>query len=171
MALAPAKAQPALYAGIAIGVLSALPIVSIGNCVCCMWVVGGGAFAVYLMQQNQPYSVQCADGALVGLMAGAIGGVVSVLLSIPILMMMGPMQARMLERIASNPDIPEQYRSIIQNMGMNGAGRAIAARLVFGAFGVCIDAVFGMLGGLLGVALFKKKDLPPPGTTEILPPA
>ena len=29
-----------------------------------------------------------------------------------------------------------------------------------------------MLGGLLGVALFKKKDLPPPpGTVEILPPA
>jgi hypothetical protein len=28
-----------------------------------------------------------------------------------------------------------------------------------------------MLGGLLGVALFKKKDLPPPsGTVEILPP-
>ena len=26
---------------------------------------------------------------------------------------------------------------------------------------VCIGAVFGMLGGLLGVALFKKKDLPP----------
>jgi hypothetical protein len=28
-----------------------------------------------------------------------------------------------------------------------------------------------MLGGLLGVALFKKKDLPPPpGTVEVLPP-
>jgi len=171
MPLAPPKTQPALYAGLAIGVLSALPIVSIGNCFCCMWVVGGGAFAVYLMQQNHPYSVQSADGALVGLMAGAIGGAVSVLLSIPILMMMGPMQQRMLERIASNPDIPEQYRSVIQNMGMNGAGRAVAARLVFGLFGVCIDAVFGMLGGLLGVALFKKKDLPPPGTTEVLPPA
>jgi hypothetical protein len=38
-------------------------------------------------------------------------------------------------------------------------------------FGVCIGAIFGMLGGLLGVALFKKKDLPPPGTTEVLPPA
>src|SRR6478735_1098374 len=123
MPLAAPKTQPALYAGLAIGVLSALPIVSIGNCFCCMWVVGGGAFAVYLMQQNHPYSVQSADGALVGLMAGAIGGVVSVLLSIPILMMMGPMQQRMLERIASNPDVPEQYRSMIQNMGMNAAGR------------------------------------------------
>jgi len=39
---------------------------------------------------------------------------------------------------------------------------------------VIIGGVFAMLGGLLGVALFKKKDLPPPpppGTVEILPPA
>jgi hypothetical protein len=37
---------------------------------------------------------------------------------------------------------------------------------------VVIDTVFGMLGGLLGVAVFKK-DLPPPpppGTIDVLPP-
>jgi len=170
MALAPPKAQPALYAGIAIGVLSALPVINLGNCLCCMWVVGGGALAVYLMQQNHPYSVTAADGALVGLMAGAIGGLIAGLLSIPLMMAMGPFQQRLIERIADNPDIPEQTRTMIRNMGMNAAmGGAIAVvRMVFGA---CIDAVFGLLGGLLGVALFKKKDLPPPGTTEILPPA
>jgi hypothetical protein len=171
MAPLPPKAQPALYAGIAIGVLSALPVVNIGNCFCCLWVVGGGACAVYLMQQNHPYPVTSADGALVGLIAGAIGGVVSVLLSIPIMMAMGPMQQRILERIADNPDIPEQTRSLIRGMGMNAAmGGAIAARVLFGLIGICVDAVFGLLGGLLGVALFKKKDVPP-GTTEILPPA
>jgi hypothetical protein len=37
-------------------------------------------------------------------------------------------------------------------------------------FGVCIGAIFAMLGGLLGVAVFKKKDLPPPGTVDVLPP-
>jgi hypothetical protein len=45
------------------------------------------------------------------------------------------------------------------------------AAVVRGLITMCIDAVFGMLGGLIGIALFKKKDLPPPGTTEILPPA
>jgi hypothetical protein len=171
MAPVPPKAQPALYAGIAIGVLSALPVINLGNCVCCMWVVGGGALAVYLMQQNHSYPVTSADGALVGLMAGALGGIISVLLSIPLMMAMGPMQQRIIERIADNPDIPEQTRTLIRSMGMNAAmGGAIAARLVFGILGACIDAVFGLLGGLLGVALFKKKDLPP-GTTEVLPPA
>jgi hypothetical protein len=34
-----------------------------------------------------------------------------------------------------------------------------------------IDVIFGLLGGLLGVAIFKKNTPPPPGTVEVLPPA
>jgi hypothetical protein len=172
MAPVPPKAQPAFYAGLVIGVLSGLPIISLGNCVCCMWVVGGGALAVYLMQQDHPYAVSAADGALVGLMAGAIGGVVALLIGIPLKLALGPMQQRLLERIVANPDMPEQYRTMIETMSANAAGRAVAMQVVFGLFGACVDAVFGLLGGLLGVALFKKKDVPPPpGTTEVLPPA
>jgi len=170
MAPVPAKAQPAFYAGLAIGVLSALPILNIGNCLCCMWFVGGGALAVYLMQQNHPYAVTSADGALVGLMAGALGGIIAAILSIPLAMAMGGFQQRILERVAENPDIPEQTRDMIRNMGM-ARGGAVAIRFVMALFTACIYAVFGMLGGLLGVAIFKKKDLPPPGTTEVLPPA
>ncbi len=168
---APNKFQPALYGGLFIGVLSALPIINLGNCLCCMWVLAGGALATYLLQQNHPYSVSAADGALSGLLAGVIGGVVSAVLSIPLMMMMGPFQKQIMERIlASNPDIPDQTRQMIENMGASGAGAAaFAIKMVFG---VCIDAVFGMLGGLLGVAMFKKKDLPPPpGTVDVLPPA
>ena len=169
----PPKAQPALYAGIAIGVLSALPVISAGNCICCMWVVGGGVLAVYLMQQNHPYPVTSADGALVGLMAGAIGGVIAALLSIPLMMAMGPYQQQIIIRILEYPDIPEQTRDIIRTYGSGGAfGGVIALKVLFGLVGACIDAIFGLLGGLLGVALFKKKDAPPPpGTTEVLPPA
>jgi hypothetical protein len=37
---------------------------------------------------------------------------------------------------------------------------------------VVVYTVFGMLGGLLGVAIFKKNapPPPPPGTVEVLPP-
>jgi hypothetical protein len=166
------KLQPALFGGLFIGVMSALPIISFGNCVCCMWVLGGGALAVYLMQQNHPYQVSVADGALVGLLAGIVGGVVGGVLLIPIMMMFGPFQQQMIQRlIASNPNVPEQTRQMIEQMTAGGAivGVALLIKIIFG---VCIDAVFGMLGGLLGVALFKKKDAPPPpGTTQVLPPA
>lgn len=164
---APSKLQPALFGGLFIGVLSALPIINIGNC-CCLWVIGGGVLATYLMQQNHPYPVAAADGALAGLLAGLTGGVLGTLLSIPVEMMMGPVQKQLMERIlSSQQDIPEGTRRMIENMNVGAV--AVAFKLVFSVF---IGAVFGMLGGLLGVALFKKKDVPPPsGTVEIFPPA
>jgi hypothetical protein len=165
------KLQPALLGGVFIGVLSALPIINIGNCLCCMWVVAGGALAAYLMQQNYPYAITTADGALVGLLAGLIGGIIGVALAVPIELMMGPVQQRMIERyVMSNPDIPPETRDMLGRMATRGAmGVFIVFRAIISAV---IGMIFGMLGGLLGVALFKKKDvLPPPGTTEILPPA
>jgi hypothetical protein len=164
------KLQPAFFGGLFIGVLSALPIVNIGNC-CCLWVIGGGVLATYLMQQNHPYPIAAADGALAGLLAGLIGGVLGTLLSIPIEMMMGPVQRQFMEAILSrSQDMPEETRRMLENMNNRATGGLmIAFKLMFS---VCVGAVFGMLGGLLGVALFKKKDLPPPppGTVEILPP-
>ena len=50
------RLQPAFYGGLLIGVLSALPIVSAGNCCCCLWVVAGGMLAVYLRQRGSPES-------------------------------------------------------------------------------------------------------------------
>ena len=167
---APPKLQPALLGGLFIGVLSALPFVNLGNCVCCMWVIGGGVLATYLMQQNHPYPVVAADGALAGLLAGVIGGFLGALLAIPIQMAIGPLQQRLVQTwILSNQDMPPETRTMIENMAGRGtSGILVAIQLVFSVF---VGAVFGMLGGLLGVALFKKKDVvPPPGTVEVLPP-
>ena len=46
-----------------------------------------------------------------------------------------------------------------------------AFRLVGMIVSIDIDVIFGLLGGLLGVAIFKKNTPPPPGTVEVLPPA
>jgi hypothetical protein len=43
------RTQPALFGGLVMGVLSALPIVSAGNWCCCLWVVSGG-----LVAQDRP---------------------------------------------------------------------------------------------------------------------
>ena len=165
----PAKLQPAFFGGLFIGVLSALPIVNAGNCCCCLWVLCGGALTTYLMQQNHPYPLKVEDGLLGGLLAGVIGGIIAVFLSIPIMMVMGDFQARMLERIANNPDVPEETRRMLENLAFRSGAVGLFA-VVRGLITVCIDAVFGMLGGLIGVSLFKK-NLPPAGSTEILPPA
>ena len=83
-AMPASKLQPALLGGLFIGVLSALPIISAGNCFCCMWVIGGGVIAAYLLQQNQAAPISSSDGAVTGVLAGLVGAVVSLIISIPI---------------------------------------------------------------------------------------
>ena len=103
------RLQPAFWGGLFIGVLSALPFISAGNCCCCLWVVSGGVLAAYLRQLNTPVQIDVAEGAIVGVLAGVIGGVIASVLSIPMQLMMGPMQQQFVERIlSSNPDIPPE---------------------------------------------------------------
>jgi hypothetical protein len=165
------RLQPAFYGGLLIGVLSALPIVSAGNCCCCLWVVTGGMLAVYLRQQNSSFAVTSTEGAIVGLLAGVIGAIIGGLISIPIESMMGPFQRRMIESfITSRPDVPPEMRDMFERASAARHGvAAIAFRFLFA---LVAGSVFGTLGGLLGVAVFKKDapPPPPPGTVDVLPP-
>jgi hypothetical protein len=157
--------QPAAVGGLFIGVLSALPLISAGNCCCCLWVIGGGLVAAYLLQQHQPAPITVGDGAVVGLLAGLIGAVVQFIVSIPILLVAGPVQARMMQRIferlaAENPDFGR-----IADQAHYSAGAGFVG-LVFGFFMALVaGAIFATLGGMLGAAFFKK-DQPP-----LAPPA
>jgi hypothetical protein len=164
------KLQPALFGGLFIGVLSALPLV---NACCCLWILAGGVLAVYLMQSGHPYPISAADGAVVGLLAGMIGAIISGLLAIPINMAMGPVVQRIIQGLLlNNPDIPAETKSAIENM-LSRSGASVIGTILGIGFGMIVGAIFGALGGLLGVAMFKKNapPPPPPGTVEILPPA
>ncbi len=159
------RLQPALWGGLFIGVLSALPLVSAGNCCCCLWVLMGGALSAYLRQQNNPYQIDAAEGAIVGLMAGALGGVVYALLSIPLQMLAGPMQAEWMERVlSSNPDVTPEMRDMVERLTTSSG-----AHLVTSIVSIVVYSVFGLLGGLIGVAIFKRNlpPPPPPGTIDI----
>ncbi|HJR59104.1 MAG TPA: hypothetical protein VJ813_06900 [Vicinamibacterales bacterium] len=155
-----ARLQPALLGGVFIGVMSALPIINAGNCCCCLWVLAGGALAVYLRRQNSPVEITAAEGALMGLLAGLIGGIIGVLLAIPIQMMIGPLQQEWMQRImAGNEDVPPEMREMMDRMMAGGAMRVAGAIL-----NIVVSVVFGMFGGLLGVAVFKKNAPPQPPT-------
>jgi hypothetical protein len=161
------RLQPALWGGLFIGVLSALPLVGYLNCCCCLWVLVGGALAAYLRQQNNPYQIDAAEGAIVGLMGGALGGVVYSILSIPVEMLTGPMQQRWMEGLlSSNPDVTPEMRDMLER-ATRGAGAG--ARLIGAIVSVVVFSVFGLLGGLIGVAIFKRNlpPPPPPGTIDI----
>lgn len=159
------KLQPALLGGLFIAVLSALPIISIGNC-CCLWIIGGGMVAAYLLQQNQLAPIAGADGAVVGLLAGLVGAVFYLFLSIPIGLLFGPMQAEWMQRVMSSAgEVPPELRPMIEQMQQNAGFTVVGALLGF-IYMVIVGVIFGSLGGFLG-ALFFKKDGPPPPTPPV----
>jgi hypothetical protein len=153
--------QPAIVGGVAAAVLSVLPIVNLGNLCCCLWVVSGGVVAAYLLQQNQPAPLTASDGALVGLLAGIAGAILTVVLSIPISWVMGPVERDLIERVArqTGQELPAALEG---PMG-------VVVYLAFGCAMLFVGAVFSTLGGLLGVALFRKPA--PPGVIDIPPQA
>jgi hypothetical protein len=166
--MGPSKLQPALLGGVAIGVLSALPLVNLGNVCCCAWVVFGGALAAYLMQQSHPAPIAIGDGALVGITAGVFGAIVASVLSIPVSLAMGPLQADIFQRVLErSSDFPPEVRTMLEQMrgGMMGTAMIGIGFVVGLLFSVCIYAVFGLFGGLIGAAVFRKDAPPPPPPT------
>jgi hypothetical protein len=160
--MSPSKTQPALLGGLAIGVLSALPVIQFGNACCCLWVLFGGGLAAYLMQQNHPEPIGVGDGAVGGLMAGAFGSVVWLVLSISIRSLMSPFESAFAQRALENPDLPPAVRQIFESIGSGpaiGFGLILLFCVMFFLF-----SLFGLLGGLFGALFFRKSQaiVPPP---------
>ncbi len=163
--------QPALIGGLFIGILSALPIVGAVNLCCCAWVIGGGIITAYLMQNASAVAITVGDGALGGLIAGIVGAVVHAVLSIPILLIMGPLQAQFLRQVMENTrDMPEGLRTLMEHGMFAGAGLAVAFISTFMLW-LVLGAIFGTVGGMIGAAIFKgSKPAVVPGTPTAPPP-
>ena len=140
------KLKPALLGGLIVGVLSAIPLI---NYCCCIWTLGGGVLAAYLYVKSSPTPVKMGDGAMVGGLAGVVGGVIYFVLSLPINIFFG--MAAMQEQL---------YRSGV-HLPFSGILLVILTSIV----GAIILALLTALGGIIGVAIFeKRKDgaVPPP---------
>ena len=166
MSITTDKTQPVLVGGLVMGVLSALPIISAGNVCCCLWVISGGVVAAYLLQQNEPAPITQGDGAMIGLLAGLAGALVCWVISIPITILVGPMERRLVERIVESAGtVPPEFREMMARSQSGGFQAArFMASLIFWLFA---GAVFSTLGGVLGAMFFRKALPPDPG----VPPA
>jgi hypothetical protein len=152
--------QPALLGGLLIGVLSALPIVNVVNC-CCLWIVFGGALSAHLLQQGQARPISTGEGALVGLMAGVVGAFAWLVVSIPIQLVVGPLQARLFERALDNAgELPPDARDWLDSLAPAGV---VGVSTVVGFMVMLFSGViFATLGGVIGAMVVRKDDPPPP---------
>jgi hypothetical protein len=150
--------QAALLGGLFIGVLSALPVVQMGNCCCCLWVITGGMLATYVDRApGRPNDL--ARGAVDGALAGIIGAMVWLIAAIVIATVMAPIQERLLGDVLNAPiDIPPNVRDWLESSRGAPAALSYVFTFVLFLFG---GMIFGGVGGVLGALFFWKEDLPP----------
>ena len=143
--------QPALLGGLVMGVLSALPIISAGNLCCCLWVVTGGLLAAYLLQQNRSTPITAADGAMVGLLAGLIGATCQFVLSIPIGLLVGPVERQLLERVREMSGSGMAEFDLGRGPGLLGV---VLLRFFAFVFTLVVGSIVSTMAGVVGAALF-----------------
>ncbi|HEX5887714.1 MAG TPA: hypothetical protein VFY61_03380 [Pyrinomonadaceae bacterium] len=139
------KLKPALLGGLIVGLLSAIPFI---NYCCCIWAIGGGALAGFLYIKNSPTPVPTGDGAIVGALAGVIGGLIYLVLGLPIALLFGA------------AEMESQLRRSGVELPMSGTLLLVVGALIAA---LCL-LVLATLGGLLSIPIFEKRkaDGPPP---------
>jgi hypothetical protein len=151
------KYQPVLVGAAVMGVLSALPLISVGNLCCCLWVICGGVAAAYVLQQGQADPITPADGAFVGFLAGLAGAFVYLVISLPIDLVIGPMEREMVRRWVETMGGAEGFRDYAERANVIAAPVRAFIGFVFMLF---VGAVFSTVGGVLGALMFKKPPVP-----------
>ena len=147
-----------------VGLLSALPIVGLGNCCCCLWVVGGGALAAYLQQQNQAKPITLPQGARVGLLAGVVGAFVWLAVDSALM----PLQVRVVgEALRTIRDLPPELRDILESVESRRPGSNIVEFVVLR---LILGSMIAAFGGAIGAAYFRN-DVPPALGGPITPPS
>ena len=151
--------QPALSGGMLLGILSSLPFISAGNCLCCAWVLLGGGVAAMMLTRQRPGGVAYGDGAFVGVLSGVFGAVVGTIVHIPVQIIQGHlMQSQQ-----------QQIEDLLRQAGLEGpmrdwmlrvtSGEISAATILFVFFmNLLMYSLFAMIGGILTIAILKKRE-------------
>ncbi len=155
--------------GLALGLLSGIPVISAGNCLCCMWVVLGGGLAGYLLVRWSSFPVSAGEGALVGMLSGVFGAVISSILYALQQMVLGQdyykiWQDAMYQQRGEMPPGFEEAMGRMMEIMTNPALHLIMVLI----FSLVLFSIFAMVGGLLAVSIWGPRKFPPythpPGT-------
>lgn len=158
--------RPALIAGAVAGLLSGLPFIGAGNCICCLWIVGGAAIASKMLAGQTPGLLTSGDGAVVGALTGIVAAVVDTVVKLPLQRYNMDLARRILDSLNLESDMPAGLEGLFDG----STGFLTPGWMLLGLFvSAAVYAVFGALGGVIGVSLFGRKAVPPPAPSA--PPA
>jgi hypothetical protein len=152
--------MPALYGGLIIAGISAIPGLNLINVCCCAGILVGGFLAVFfykqeLMPEMDPLTSN--DCVRLGAFAGVIAAVAGTIISVLVMLVFGNIALEMMMRIVHqmNVELPGNVEQMI-NQGMEEKPSFLG--IVFSLFfNLIVDVLFSTLGGLIGWSVFKPK--------------
>lgn len=154
------KITSAVVPGVLLGVVliviavagALVPALGMLGCCACLLPIGAGVFAVQSYVGKSPTPVQIGDGAILGAVAGLIGGIIYLVAGAPLAYFI-------------NASAVEAQMEQMRGAGINLPLAGFALVMVGAVIGVIVYAILGLVGGLVGVPLFEKRkggSVPPP---------
>jgi len=139
------KLKPAIIGGLVTGILSVIPFVS--SC-CCVWAILGGMLASFMYIKSSPVPASTGDGAVLGILSGVFGGLIYLIIGLPIALLFGVAQ------------MEEGFRRAGVEVPLTGVALAILGVFIV----IVMLLIFSTIGGLIGVPIFekRKRDVTPP---------
>jgi len=163
----PSILMPALYGGIIMAVISAVPGLNLLNCLCCAGIMLGGFMAVFFYKKDLTAQtpLESSDGLKLGALAGVFGAIIGSILSAALMAVTGNLGGQLVKSMLESsgalsqmpPEAVEQMEQGLQETSLSAFSVVIS---------LIIDPLFGLLGGLIGYAVFKSK----PGAVIPQPP-
>ncbi|MFN0156580.1 MAG: hypothetical protein ACKVRP_00745 [Bacteroidota bacterium] len=171
----PSKLMPAVYGGIVMGVISGIPFLNFINCLCCAGVLLGGFLAVFFYNKDlaSDMALTNGDALQLGALAGVIGAVVGTLIGAILIYTVGNISGEAMYGLVydfydsmglidqMSPDQLDQLETMKAD--------ELSMTNIISAF--IIYPLFGLLGGLIGYSVYKKKptmtNTPPAQTTGV----
>lgn len=158
----PSKLIPGLIGGAFIAFFSEVPVLNLGNCLCCLWVVLGGFVGSWLFRRNLPEKMEMtsSDGAITGLLSGVYGALFGAFLQY-FFSLVGFGFSNTIFKTMSDywKDMPKEFSDSLEQLRLYSEYSPffVLATLVVGLFR---NAIFATAGGLLGATLLKKSKTP-----------
>ena len=153
--------KPALAGGAALATMSSLVAllssaasIPLLNATCCLWLLGGGAIASYLLNKQRPGQLTYGDGAIVGLFSGIFAAILGTLLGIPLRLLQTAQLEQAAAQIQQSPMAPGMKEFILQLMTPGINLTVIVIGLVSG---LLINSIFVTGAGALTVAILNRK--------------
>jgi uncharacterized membrane protein len=139
------------------------PFVPLLNLACCIIPLIGAIVAVAVYRSSDPPpALTNNEGIVLGAMSGLIGTGIYAVLVIPLVLFVGSLVGGIMGRLVPNlTEIPSTVRPLLEGLFSSFANIVGFILLIKIISQLAFSLIFGILGGLLGVALLKRSTSQP----------